>query len=67
MNNTSDIAGLAQRILDGERAAIGRAITLVESNRRDHEESAQALLRRREIIRSAQCNLAFNTQLEKPK
>ena len=35
---------LAQRILAGERAALARAITLVESRRQDHRLQAQALL-----------------------
>jgi LAO/AO transport system kinase len=35
---------LAARIRAGERAALGRAVTLVESTRADHEAKAQALL-----------------------
>ena len=36
--------GLADRLMAGERAALARAITLVESKRPDHEAQAQALL-----------------------
>ncbi len=36
--------GLANRLMAGERAALARAITLVESRRADHEIEAQALL-----------------------
>jgi LAO/AO transport system kinase len=35
---------LAERLMAGERAALARAITLVESKRADHETQAQALL-----------------------
>jgi len=35
---------LAQRVIAGDRAALGRAITLVESRRPDHEAMAQELL-----------------------
>jgi LAO/AO transport system kinase len=35
---------LADRLVAGERAALARAITLVESKRTDHEAEAQALL-----------------------
>jgi LAO/AO transport system kinase len=37
-------AVLAERLIAGERAALARAITLVESKRADHETGAQALL-----------------------
>ncbi|MBK1635170.1 methylmalonyl Co-A mutase-associated GTPase MeaB [Rhodovulum adriaticum] len=37
---------LAERICKGERRALARAITLVESGRADHREQAQALLDR---------------------
>jgi len=40
------IADLAQRILAGERRALARAITLVESGRADHRAQATALLDR---------------------
>jgi LAO/AO transport system kinase len=36
---------LAEQVLAGQRAAVARAITLVESKRADHREQAQALLR----------------------
>jgi len=39
-----DISDLANRIMAGERRALARAITLVESNRDDHRIQAQALL-----------------------
>ena len=35
---------LAQAVLDGDRRALARAITLVESTRRDHRDEAKALL-----------------------
>ena len=38
------MSDLAQRIPAGDRAALSRAITLVESTRTDHREQAQALL-----------------------
>ena len=40
----TDVARLAQGVLDRDRAAIARAITLVESRRADHRASAQDLL-----------------------
>ena len=40
-----DIAELSDRILKGERRALARAITLVESGREDHREKAAALLK----------------------
>ena len=39
-----DIATLARNLLNGERRALARAITLVESHREDHREQALALL-----------------------
>ena len=45
--NTTD---LAKRVLAGERRALARAITLVESGRPDHREQATALL---EAVRSS--------------
>ncbi|PTN02524.1 LAO/AO transport system kinase [Rhodovulum imhoffii] len=39
-----DIADLAQRIVGGERRALARAITLIESTRPDHREQTRALL-----------------------
>ncbi|WP_137389987.1 methylmalonyl Co-A mutase-associated GTPase MeaB [Rhodoligotrophos defluvii] len=39
-----DLDDLASRVIAGERAALGRAITLVESRRPDHERAAQELL-----------------------
>ena len=45
-----DIAELAQRIQTGERRALARAITLVESARADHREQAAALI---EALRGA--------------
>ncbi|MFI5719251.1 methylmalonyl Co-A mutase-associated GTPase MeaB [Nocardia sp. NPDC051750] len=41
-----DIDALAQAVRSGERAALARAITLVESTRSDHREQAQQLLLR---------------------
>jgi LAO/AO transport system kinase len=41
---TVDTADLAQRILAGDRRALARAITLVESTRRDRRAAAAALL-----------------------
>jgi LAO/AO transport system kinase len=38
------IAELAEQVRHGDRAALGRAITLVESRKREHEDEAQALL-----------------------
>jgi len=40
----ADIEGLAAKIRRGDRAALGRAITLIESMRPDHELEAQALV-----------------------
>jgi LAO/AO transport system kinase len=39
-----DVAGLADGVLTGDRRAVARAITLVESRRADHREAAQELL-----------------------
>ncbi len=39
-----DIDELSERIVRGERRALARAITLVESDRADHREEAEALL-----------------------
>ena len=41
---TSDLDDLRARLLAGNRAAIARAITLVESRRDDHRRAADALL-----------------------
>ncbi|EAU46610.1 methylmalonyl Co-A mutase-associated GTPase MeaB [Salipiger bermudensis] len=41
-----DIEDLAERILAGERRALARAITLVESGRADHRAQARALIER---------------------
>ncbi|MEB8385823.1 methylmalonyl Co-A mutase-associated GTPase MeaB [Rhodobacteraceae bacterium KMM 6894] len=43
---TTDIAQLADGIVKGERRALSRAITLVESSRADHRAAAAALLER---------------------
>ncbi|MEZ5823510.1 MAG: methylmalonyl Co-A mutase-associated GTPase MeaB [Geminicoccaceae bacterium] len=43
---TPDIQQLAEAILRGERAALARAITLVESRKEQHQEQAQVLLER---------------------
>jgi LAO/AO transport system kinase len=40
----SDVATLAERLAAGDRRALARAITLVESTRPDHRETARALL-----------------------
>ena len=48
MAATLDIATLARRVRDGDRAMLARAITLIESKRADHRNKAhqfvQALL-----------------------
>jgi len=41
---TVDVAGLAEGVRAGDRRAMSRAITLVESRRSDHREKAQELL-----------------------
>ncbi|MDY0882438.1 methylmalonyl Co-A mutase-associated GTPase MeaB [Dongia soli] len=43
---TVDVAALAERVLAGDRRALARSITLVESDRADHRRSAEALLDR---------------------
>jgi len=43
-NDVSDISDLACRVMAGERRALARAITLVESSRPDHRVQAGALL-----------------------
>ena len=43
---TIDIEALASGVLAGERRALARAITLIESTRSDHREAAEALLHR---------------------
>jgi LAO/AO transport system kinase len=44
MGKVTDIASLAQGVLTGDRRALARAITLVESGRADHRVDALALL-----------------------
>jgi LAO/AO transport system kinase len=44
MDGTDDVAALAQSIRAGDRSALARAITIVESTRADHREQAQRLL-----------------------
>lgn len=44
MSNDSDIAALAENLATGDRRALARAITLVESTRPDHRAQAEALL-----------------------
>jgi LAO/AO transport system kinase len=39
-----DIATLARRVRDGDRATLARAITLIESRRADHQKRARALV-----------------------
>jgi LAO/AO transport system kinase len=41
---TPDIATLARRVRDGDRAMLARAITLIESKRADHQNKAHALV-----------------------
>ncbi len=41
-----DAAALAEKVLSGNRRALARAITLVESDRSDHRQAAEALLDR---------------------
>jgi LAO/AO transport system kinase len=43
---TTALEVLAQRVRAGERRALARAITLIESQRPDHQEQAEALLER---------------------
>jgi LAO/AO transport system kinase len=42
--SADDIHALAQRLIDGDRAALARAITRVESTRPEHQAEARALL-----------------------
>ena len=44
MVSDDNIAELTGLVRSGDRAALGRAITLIESKRADHEASAQDLL-----------------------
>ncbi|WP_299952312.1 methylmalonyl Co-A mutase-associated GTPase MeaB [uncultured Modestobacter sp.] len=44
MSRPVDVPALAEGVLAGERRAVARAITLVESRRADHREAAQELL-----------------------
>src|SRR5882724_10816399 len=44
MASTPDIAALARRVRDGDRASLARAITLIESKRADHRRQAHALV-----------------------
>ena len=44
MARTPDVPALVKGVLDGSRAALARAITLVESHRPDHRAAAQELL-----------------------
>ncbi|MCK0095516.1 methylmalonyl Co-A mutase-associated GTPase MeaB [Yoonia sp. F2084L] len=46
MSKTTDIATLAEGVQAGDRRALARAITLVESGRADHRDDALALLDR---------------------
>ncbi|RDJ23025.1 methylmalonyl Co-A mutase-associated GTPase MeaB [Bosea caraganae] len=41
-----DVSALGDAILNGDRAALARAITLAESRRADHREQARALIQR---------------------
>lgn len=42
--DTTAIRALADRLMEGDRRALARAITLVESTRQDHRDQASALL-----------------------
>ncbi|ORW91920.1 protein kinase [Mycobacterium sp. IEC1808] len=44
LRNTDNVGALAKALRDGDRAALPRAITLLESTRADHREKAQQLL-----------------------
>src|SRR6059058_567457 len=44
MPRIPDVPALAKGVLDGSRATLARAITLVESTRPDHRDAAQQLL-----------------------
>ncbi|MEM8740028.1 MAG: methylmalonyl Co-A mutase-associated GTPase MeaB [Pseudomonadota bacterium] len=49
-----DLAQLSQKIVSGDRRALARAITLVESSRKDHRAAARTLLEKlRETPRAA--------------
>ena len=39
-----DMAALAESVCSGDRRALARAITLIESTRDDHRDQAEALL-----------------------
>ena len=41
---TQALEALAQRVLTGDRRALARAITLIESRRPEHQAQAEALL-----------------------
>ena len=43
---TPSLESLAQRVLDGDRRALARAITLIESRRLEHQAQAEELLAR---------------------
>ena len=44
MGRPIDVPALVEGVLKGDRRAVARAITLVESHRADHRERAQELL-----------------------
>jgi LAO/AO transport system kinase len=44
VNPSSDIADLAQRVRNADRASLARAITLIESKRADHQKRAHQLV-----------------------
>ena len=44
MASTPDIAALARRVRDGDRAMLARAITLIESKHADHQSKAHQLV-----------------------
>src|SRR5882757_7219526 len=44
MTSAPDIAALARRVRDGDRATLARAITLIESKRADHRKTAHLLV-----------------------
>ncbi len=46
METPTDLDAILRGVLDGDRAKLGRAITLVESNRPDHRHQAQEMLTR---------------------
>eukprot|EP00741_Cyanophora_paradoxa_P021368 tig00021350_g20627.t1 len=50
---TDATAALADALVDGDRAALSRAVTLVESLRRDHQVQASHLLNRALALRAA--------------